>query len=979
MAYNLSAAIRSTVTTAANTITASVNTVSQDFTSATNRLSQGISTATGLSTQKVNSALLGGTLGAIIDGKKGAVFGALAGGLFGGNNSNIEELQGIIEQPLKIVPKGLAELKGITGDAGLILNQYNELADRSAITSEFVDSGFMPSYNGDDSSASKVPNPLREYDSFNYVITLGVLDAESYNNPETYRKMGFKNYIIKSSGGDLGRRYQVYDEKVGNTGGVPQLGHLGTEDHAEYYIDDIELDSVVAPNPTTRMTLGTALSFSVTEPYSMGNFIQAVIGSASDAGYGSYTDAPFCLRIDFAGFQEVGTQSGYDEIKPQSKQIEPIFVPIKLINMEFNVSGSGSKYAVTAVPMSEVGLSDEIDKIKTPISATGLLCSEILETNDSSITNAINGQIEDLEKVGALSPYDRYVICFPKNRDALRNAYQKREINETAFTTTATDLEIQRQGTLDKNPDIQSSYSPTTIKITPPNDTYAILKSFAENTDLMNAIGKSPVTEDTNAPGNTAAADIQSSTNPETNQVDPASLAAQPADKAREYQFNQGQKITSIIERMVVQTTYAAEKSTEGAKNGMNKWFRIDTHVYLDESPATENTMGRRPRVYVYSVIEYEVDQAVTMPPNQAPQNTAGLRKLAQKQYNYIYTGKNEDVLSFDLKFNNAFMMTAFADLGMGNAPIRAATDLAKTTSSNEGTVSGATIAPPNNKKTADEATGEVSLVTSVKESPGTVSNDIRRKIAEVFHDRITNMNVDMVTADMEIVGDPYFIPQQTGNHVSAKGNSPAVTADGTMNYLDQTVFCIINFQTPFDYQVTGATMEQPQIVAGFSGLFQVWAVTNSFSSGKFTQTLKLIRRKGQDDEATTTNSGTMVENDNSKLTRDGPQGRGDRTAGDPDCLPAARDDVVTNLLPALTSDLDTADKITPRVGIGSVSSARVRGAMGSILPYDAMNALDVLAEEAAIINQAAAAAKGTLNAVTDATKSRVKNLLGPF
>ena len=54
--------------------------------------------------------------------------------------------------------------------------------------------------------------------------------------------------------------------------------------------------------------------------------------------------------------------------------------------MEFNVSGSGSKYAVTAVPMSELGLSDEIDKIKTPISATGLLCSEILETNDSSIT-----------------------------------------------------------------------------------------------------------------------------------------------------------------------------------------------------------------------------------------------------------------------------------------------------------------------------------------------------------------------------------------------------------------------------------------------------------------------------------------------------------------------------------------------------------------------------------------------------------------
>ena len=52
---------------------------------------------------------------------------------------------------------------------------------------------------------------------------------------------------------------------------------------------------------------------------------------------------------------------------------------------------------------------------------------------------------------------------------------------------------------------------------------------------------------------------------------------------------------------------------------------------------------------------------------------------------------------------------------------------------------------------------------------------------------------------------------------------------------------------------------------------------------------------------------------------------------------------------------------------------------MGSILPYDGMNALDVLAEEAAIINQATAAAKGTINAVTDATKSKVKNIMRGF
>ena len=63
-----------------------------------------------------------------------------------------------------------------------------------------------------------------------------------------------------------------------------------------------------------------------------------------------------------------------------------------------------------------------------------------------------------------------------------------------------------------------------------------------------------------------------------------------------------------------------------------------------------------------------------------------------------------------------------------------------------------------------------------------------------------------------------------------------------------------------------------------------------------------------------------MVENDDAKLTRDGPQGRGDgaaevaRRKADRDCFPAATRDVVTDLLPALTADLDTTDKITPRV-----------------------------------------------------------------
>lgn len=302
MAFNLSASLKSNLTSAVNTIKTSVSTVSQN-----------ISTATGVSTQKINSALLGGAVGGLVNGGRGAAIGALAGGLLGGGGAsnligqiqnklnglitNAEELQGLANNPLKIVERGVADLIGLTAEEfGLTQSQYRELSKRSAFI-DFVDNGYLSPYDGDDTSASRIPNPLRNYNSFNYVITLGILDPAEYNNPELYRSSGgFKSYIIQSSGGNLDKRYQVFDE----TGS-------GTSEHAEYYIDDFQLEAIVAPNPNTRLTSGTSLSFTVIEPYSMGNFIQAIIGAARDAGYGSYTQAPFCLKIDFKGWNLDGS------------------------------------------------------------------------------------------------------------------------------------------------------------------------------------------------------------------------------------------------------------------------------------------------------------------------------------------------------------------------------------------------------------------------------------------------------------------------------------------------------------------------------------------------------------------------------------------------------------------------------------------------------------------------------------------------
>jgi len=929
-AFNLNAAVKSTANSAVNT---AVSTVSAKVgASVGGKIPGGLGGS--LSTNKLGAALLGGVVGGLLDGGKGAAIGGLLGasGVLGvlqnklqGLIGDAEELTGLLDNPLKIIERGAADLAGLTGeDTALQLSQYRDQLDNSAYD-EFVDNAWPDPYKGNDSSASRVPNPLRNHNGVNYKISLGILSAEEYNDPGVIRTAGgFKSYIIQSGGGNLEKRYQVADEVAGNVAGNHH--NDGTTTHAEYYIDDLNIEGVIAPNPNTRVTLGTALTFNVTEPYSMGNFIQAVIGSAAESGESNYLQAPFCLRIDFVGWN----LDGYSDANFVT---EPIFIPIKLVNMEFNVSGQGSRYAVTAVPMAETGLDDNINKIKTSITAYGKQLHEILETNDASITAGINGQIQNLEEAGALAPYDRYIIAFPKDEAAIRNALKSKTIDEESFTTTA-EKQAAEKGQ-HKNPDLnESNATPESldnIVIKQSTNIFNIIKSFAENTDLMNEIGLSPVTINTNAPGNTPAVDAQAVTDDETGLVDTAAQAAQPSGAVREHQFKANEQITTIIEKLVLQTEYAMVKSTEETKNGMSKWFRIDTQVYLEESKLTEATMGRKPKVYVFSVVPYEVDEAVTAASSAKASNAAGLRAAAAKEYNYIYTGKNEDVLAFDINFNNAFQQTAFSDLGM-NSGSRQDTNVGTTATVQQDMDAGATIADPKNTGSNNDPGGGTQLETKTALSPGSHSLDIRTRIAENFHDRITNLTADMITAEMSIMGDPFFIPQQTGNYTSMSKDKPSVGSDGTMIYTRGQVFCVVNFKTPFDYQVKGATMEMPQTVQNFSGLYNIWAVVNNFSKGQFTQTLKMVRRVGQDDPATEgSKSNVEVSNESSikkgTVVSDGTVGAQNQGI---DCIPAPANDDITKLLPAIPSD--EADKLS--AGFKDLEAAAM-GAVTNAIPSE--------------------------------------------
>jgi hypothetical protein len=137
----------------------------------------------------------------------------------------------------------------------------------------------------------------------------------------------------------------------------------------------------------------------------------------------------------------------------------------------------------------------------------------------------------------------------------------------------------------------------------------------------------------------------------------------------------------------------------------------------------------------------------------------------------------------------------------------------------------------------------------------GAVSlDDMQVEIARRFNEAIVNSDADLLTLDMTIMGDPYYIADSgVGNYNSENTQYINIDADGTIDYQYGEVDVEVLFRTPIDYRENGI-MGFPNDtvpVDFFSGLYMVITVKNEFASGEFKQTLELVRRPQQSPKPT--------------------------------------------------------------------------------------------------------------------------------
>ena len=707
----------------------------------------------------------------------------------------------------------------------------------SRATASIPGSAFLRSAIGTASNTIQ-PNPLEEYASYNNIFTLGALTPEEVNFPErTYRRNGPTINILRSGGGLGSNKVTTAFESQGRV---------------EYFIDNLDIDSIITPRPGTGTTNATIINFEVVEPYSMGLFLQSLMEAALNAGYANYINAAYVLQIDFIGWDDFGNQ----------KKIENTtrYYPLKFVDVKFNVNQGGCVYQVQAIPYNEQALSDEVQRLKTDISPTGSTLQELLQTGENSLTSIINRRSREQAEAGQISTPDEHIIIFPNANLDLSEAISSQQVDRATqspedVARSLGQVNLVNAANIDRITELQQNRG-TSIGRNSISDRLVGLSTQNSNSIGTSTIVESILTRGISPMGIDAFVLDENTGNYSRGKI---SISAD----LRTFTFGQGMKMQNIIESIVLTSEYARNIVDYNVDtNGMVDWFKIETDVYVNQDLANEARIGRPALVYVYKVVPYKVHSSVFNKASTGGANYNNLRQKVAKEYNYIYTGKNKDIINFDIDINFAFFTGLQDDRGQGSAEI---------------VQGGADAALSETPTILDESdpTGDFQrdgqsprqnvFAGTAQVTPGTELDSQKIRIARQFHDAIVNSDVDLITLKLDILGDPYFIADSgMGNYNSQNIGVLNINVDGTMEYQNSEVDILLNFRTPIDYKDddSGRMLfpEETVELTPFSGLYRVIFVRNKWEGNKFTQTLDLIRRPNQEVEGTVTDQRLFTE-----------------------------------------------------------------------------------------------------------------------
>jgi hypothetical protein len=621
-----------------------------------------------------------------------------------------------------------------------------------------------------------VPNPLHQFASYTYALSLWWLDTDDYNALSSCKDVGSamtqpipKSYVLAEDSG-------LYpDRRLPGTGGL------------NYYLSDAKIVTHVQPSTLSGQTNMLQCSFTVTEPYGS-TLLDVLVASSLEQNGGSYIDQKYILQIDFFGYDDAGNQIPTSQTELYRKRY-----PIKISEMKVKVGIEGSSYRCKAYPVSFEAYNAINCKLPVPINVTASTFKELL--------------------------------------DKVAQDYNKFFANDVALG--------HRQ--------------------------LASTLAF----DIDKDIGNSKITNSATMP---------------LSQVPPGAQDA--ALGQAPFRYAAGTDINDIIQKAFAQTEFFVSEQLGFGYNKVkqetaNLGTIVNTYKTTCQSlvqgvagngavvtgkNAKDVATGKESYGFTFKIHQYATFGAShTLDTGQF----SDARPYVTKLYKYVYTGENTDILRLDIDLNLKYYTAILAySNNIGAAQVTAQSknqNLAQYVPS-----SGYALTPsflintilPQFKSTRVIAPTRIETIVQDM----SVSQGLRGQV-----DAIIGMDVlrskqttpaDMLTVKLDIVGDPTLLKQDDWLY------SPSPLTSNTYNSWDsmsQYEFSLkyghlrmdimpvvvgLQINTPIDadteYLNTGLVFP-PMSRNGtssslFSGLYTTTTIESTFSKGRFTQLLNLVR-----------------------------------------------------------------------------------------------------------------------------------------
>ena len=667
-------------------------------------------------------------------------------------------------------------------------------------------------------------NILNQYNSWNYNFTIGCLPQTVVNSPvdPDLVKQSIEKYTVLTS---KGKGTRGIDDELNKE--LVDAFNKSSPGSFDLFIDDVEIKSLITSgSEEAGSTQVHGINFVVQEPYSMNGFIEALQVASVAAGYENYMNANFALKVEFTGYRDdIPVNELTSEIVPKSTR----YFVIQIATIEVTVSEAGTKYRCSAVPNSDLALGNA-SMLLTDLTVGGatvgeVLCNFFKEINTSVKNNAKKSKDETDPK------HDIYEISCPK----FATEYEPSDVMNAM-------LYSPRQGVMSSNGE-SNSYQNDIIKekMNQGLSDFNIF-NFSDPALTKGYVGAKP------EGGVAKTADgTQQTTQPDS----------KTGGKTQQFKFSSNHSISDCITAIILHSEYirvnVLHTQIQKAKDSGDPYityFRIGVEVDTGEFDIKNN---RYYRVYRYVLNPFRKLYIEVPGYGQSKIDMSPVLYQIKREYNYMYSGKNTDIIKFELKFDKLYFEALPKMLGNTAASSTPGTASRNNTVEAKQPNSAISTKSDSDSKTnstipSPEIQPQRSLTSQAPLETGQRPYDPYQKLALEMHKAILQ-SVSMISGNMEILGDPYFLVN--GGSVTeslkldnSKTGTTMITEDGQAAVTQGDLFIQINYRNPIDISTTGenAGLIEFGPLLPFSGLYKVNGLTSNFKGGVFTQELNILR-----------------------------------------------------------------------------------------------------------------------------------------